>query len=126
MKQIYVRPAREGLLVAFTPHRPGQYIGMRHARDGEEVAHQVHRGHGYVATLPALVTQTVEITRRILQKDLVEVSAEEFAQLVSAQADLDAKLAAKLAAEAPAEPVASEPEQTPNRASKSKREGAVS
>lgn len=70
---IYVRPAREGLLVPFAPHRPGQFIGMRRARDGEMAHVSVDGGHRYVSGSPERVERTAYIVRRLLQGDLVEV-----------------------------------------------------
>jgi hypothetical protein len=67
--QIYVRPAREGILVPFAPHRPGQFIGVRHVQPDdapESIVARAEGGHAYV-------TSDAYIQRRIQQGDLIEV-----------------------------------------------------
>jgi hypothetical protein len=94
-EQIYVRPAREGLLVAYSPHKPGRYIGVRRARKGETPHHQVHNGHGYVTSVPERMERTAYVQRRIQHGELLEVPEAEALAAVA-----DAKAARKAADEA--------------------------
>lgn len=84
-KLIYVAPAAS-LLVPYEPHRPGQYIGVRHATAEERAAGigivaEAPGGHAYVVADPpfAQVVWSPYYERGIAVGDLTEVSAEDAA-----------------------------------------------
>lgn len=72
---LLVRPA-PGLLVAFSPHRPGQYIGVKRApadAKPEDIFARVDGGHSYVeADEPVSVPATAYYVRCVQRGDLVE------------------------------------------------------
>lgn len=83
MTEIYVAPARPGLLVAYETHRAGHYIGHRHAKQDEKgtpaIVASAPGGHEYVVAEPpfARVPDGIYYQRAILRGDLKLISAEE-------------------------------------------------
>lgn len=125
MPQIIVAPAREGLLVPI-PNRHGVFVGMRLARPDDapgSVVGKSERGVGYVKNDPpySVVEVSPFITRRILQKELVELSAADVAKLTAPEPVAEVVEAAPVEAEpvAEAEPVPEE--STPDTAPRSRR-----
>lgn len=120
-KFIFVEPAK-GLLVAYESHRPGQYIGVRHAtpaerEDGKSIIAEAFEGHAYVKAEPpfAQVVDSPYYQRHILDVALKLISSEAAAKHIettskrhAADAEKAKAEAAKAAKSAPSEAVAAE------------------
>lgn len=102
-KLIYVRPARPHTLVAFFPHRPGAYIGVRHATKAEredpntKIVAEAFGGHAYVVAEPPFsrVEAHPHYDRLVLDGDLVIVSDAEAQAAIDAISKQHAKAAKK-------------------------------